>query len=456
MTSRRSLGALLLLSAAILAAGPSAATEVAEPEPAAAAAQATDAPPNTPPDTPEERKRAREAELEQIRRSMEVSERRQSALSEEIQGLESDRTRLSEDLIATAQRMRRAEEAIAATERRLEEMHVNEEAIRRSLHERRDVMAEVLMALQRMGRTPPPALLSRPEDALAAIRGSILAGAVLPDIRVEAESLAADLGELTQLTHRIQAERDALKSRYAGLADEQARLDLLVAAKQAQREQTKAALSAEQGKASELAGKAENMQSLIHSLESELEASAKAAEEARQAALNTAPASPTEAERRLADASRIAPAVHFADARGLLSLPVAGETVLGFDQPDGFGGTSQGVSLATRPGTPVLAPSDGWVVYAGPFRSYGQVLILNAGDGYHIVLAGMEKIDAQLGQFVLAGEPVAVMGATRLASMGDISHTSAQPLLYVEFRKNGTAIDSGPWWRRMTDGEVNG
>ena len=79
---------------------------------------------------------------------------------------------------------------------------------------------------------------------------------------------------------------------------------------------------------------------------------------------------------------------------------------------------TQGLSLATRPGASVLAPADGWVVYAGPFRSYGQVLILNAGDGYHIVLAGMERIDAALGQFVLGGEPVAVMGETRLASIG--------------------------------------
>ena len=138
--------------------------------------------------------------------------------------------------------------------------------------------------------------------------------------------------------------------------------------------------------------------------------------------------------------------MHFADAKGLLTLPVAGQKLLGFGEPDGLGGESQGLTLATRPGAPVLAPADGWVVYAGPFRSYGQVLILNAGDGYHIVLAGMERIDAALGQFVLGGEPVGVMGATRLASIGDIDHTSAQPILYVEFRKDGNSINSAPWW----------
>jgi septal ring factor EnvC (AmiA/AmiB activator) len=405
--------------------------------------------------TAAEQKQAHEAELEAIRRSLEVSERRQAALRAEIEGLDQDRETLSADLIATAQRMRAAEEEVGRMETRLEQLHAEADALHKSLGERRDVMAEVLMALQRIGRTPPPAILSRPEDALAAIRGSILAGAVLPDIRKQAEKLAADLAGLTKVTAEIETERDALRARYASLGEEQARIDLLVKAKKAQQEQTETALGAERDKAAELAGKAESLQALIGSLEKEVAAAAKAAEEARAAAETTARADREEAARRLADTSRIAPAVHFADTRGLLSWPVAGEKLLGFGDPDGLGGESQGLSLATRPGAPVLAPADGWVVYAGPFRSYGEVLILNAGDGYHIVLAGMERIDAALGQFVLAGEPVAVMGATRLASIGDIEHTSAQPILYVEFRKDGNSIDSTPWWA-TSDSEVNG
>ncbi len=405
--------------------------------------------------TPEQRKQAREAELEAIRRTIAVSERRQAALKTEIEGLQKDRSSLSADLIATGRRLRATEDDISHMEVRLDQLHIQEDGVRQSLHQRRDVMAEVLMALQRIGRTPPPAILSRPEDALAAIRGSILAGAVLPDIRVQAESLAADLSELTQVTAKIEAERDSLRTRYASLGDEQARIDLLVQAKKAQSEQTEAALKAEHDKAADLAGQAGNLQSLIQSLESEVAASAEAAAEAKESARTTARADHDEAARRLADTSRIAPAVHFADAKGLLPLPVSGNKILGFGDPDGLGGETQGMSLATRPGTSVLAPADGWVVYAGPFRSYGQVLILNAGDGYHIVLAGMERIDAALGQFVLGGEPVAVMGSTRLASIGEIDHTSAQPILYVEFRKDGNSIDSAPWWA-PTNSEVNG
>ncbi len=404
--------------------------------------------------SPADRKQAREAELDAIRRSIEVSERRQQELHDEIAGLDKDSAALNADLIATAQRFRSTEEEVSRIEARLDDLHGQAEAVRKSLHERRGVMADVLMALQRIGRTPPPAILSRPEDALAAIRGSILAGAVLPDLRAAAEKLATELSNLTHLTAQIETERDTLRARYASLSDEQARINLLMNAKKEQRSQTEAALAAEKDKSAELAGKAENLQSLIATLESQVAAAAKAAEDAKKAALATAHASREEAARRLADTSRIAPAVHFADAKGLLTWPVAGQKILGFGDPDGLGGESQGITLATRPGAPVLAPADGWVVYAGPFRSYGQVLILNAGDGYHIVLAGMERIDAALGQFVLGGEPVAVMGSTRLASIGDIDHTSAQPILYVEFRKDGNSIDSAPWW--APESEVNG
>ncbi len=402
------------------------------------------------------RKREREAELEEIRRSLGVSERRQGTLAEEIKGLEKDRAKLSTDLIATAEKLRGLDNEIQAMEAKLDELYANEDGIRESLLRRKDVIAEVLMALQRMGRTPPPALLSRPEDALGAIRSSILAGAVLPDLRVEAEALAADLTELTRLRAAVQAQRDDLKGRYTLAGEARARLDILMAAKQDQQDQTTIELRAEQTKAGRLAAKAKSLKELIGSLEKDIKAAARAAEQAKAVALLVPPANRAEAEDRMEDSSRIAPAVNFGDTKGLLRYPVAGRMLSVFGDPDGLGGSAQGISLAASPGSTVTSPADGWVVFAGPFRSYGQVLIVNAGDGYHLVMAGMERIDAAIGQFVLAGEPVARMGATRLASLGTIEHTSAQPVLYVEFRKEGAAINSAPWWTGQPDGEVNG
>ncbi|MEH0071116.1 peptidoglycan DD-metalloendopeptidase family protein [Pannonibacter sp. Pt2-lr] len=115
-----------------------------------------------------------------------------------------------------------------------------------------------------------------------------------------------------------------------------------------------------------------------------------------------------------------------------------------YGQSDDYGGLTEGQTFATRPGAQVTAPGDGWVVYSGPFRSFGQLLILNAGDGYHVLLAGMDRIDVELGQFVLAGEPVGVMGSTQWASASAYGLGSTSPVLYVEFRKDGSAIDPTP------------
>ena len=143
------------------------------------------------------------------------------------------------------------------------------------------------------------------------------------------------------------------------------------------------------------------------------------------------------------------PAAAFSTLKGSLIRPVAGPETSRFGQSDGIGRAASGVLIAARPGDTVTAPAEGQILYSGPFRSYGQLLILNAGDGYHIVLAGMSRIDVSVGQFVLSGEPVAVMGATRIASSAGAGVASADPSLYVEFRKDGKPVDPQPWW---TDG----
>jgi septal ring factor EnvC (AmiA/AmiB activator) len=136
-------------------------------------------------------------------------------------------------------------------------------------------------------------------------------------------------------------------------------------------------------------------------------------------------------------------------------LPVNGVKTKGFGAPDGLGGTEKGITIATRPGAQVTAPCDGWVVYAAPYRSYGQLLILNAGGGYHVLVAGMDRISVDVGQFVLTGEPVAVMGSgAPIASVAAVG--AGPPGLYVEFRKDGVPIDPTPWWAINDNEKVRG
>jgi septal ring factor EnvC (AmiA/AmiB activator) len=135
---------------------------------------------------------------------------------------------------------------------------------------------------------------------------------------------------------------------------------------------------------------------------------------------------------------------------------VSGETSTGFGAPDSYGGTTRGISITTRQKATVVSPADGWVAFAGPFRSYGRLLIINAGGGYYVLLAGMDQINVDVGQFVLAGEPVAAMGEAPLMSLIGSAIEKNNPVLYVEFRKDGTSIDPGPWWAKAQSEKVRG
>ena len=109
------------------------------------------------------------------------------------------------------------------------------------------------------------------------------------------------------------------------------------------------------------------------------------------------------------------------------------------------------MTFAANAGAVVTAPADGWVHFAAPFRGYGQLLIINVGNGYHVVLAGMERLAVDIGQFVLAGEPVGFMPAGAAAGTGGVTNPSpalgaGRPALYVEFRKDGSPVDPSPWW----------
>jgi len=133
-------------------------------------------------------------------------------------------------------------------------------------------------------------------------------------------------------------------------------------------------------------------------------------------------------------------------------LPAAGRRVLNFGDKTQYGSQSKGLVLETRHGAQIVSPTDGWIVYSGEFRSYGRLLIINAGGGYHILLAGLSQIDVQLGQFVLAGEPVGVMTAAPKAA----TTQDNAPVLYVEFRKDQRPIDPEPWWMSDAFRKVQG
>jgi septal ring factor EnvC (AmiA/AmiB activator) len=364
-------------------------------------------------------------------------------LKHEIESIGEDRRQLNQQLIDTATRIRAAETQVADAQERLKPLDAREQALRHSLEDRRGVMAEVLAALQRIGRHPPPALMVTAQDALQSLRSAMMLGAILPEMRHDADLLIADLAELTRLRAQIGAERDGLTRDLLGLSLERQRLNLLTEQRQKQQAESELALEQERLRAGQLAHQADSLQDLIAKLEQGLGPAGRPENKAAEGRPDFA---------ALNDPGRLAPAIAFATAKGRLQLPVNGVRIKEYGAPDGLGGTEKGLTVAARPDAQITAPCDGWVVYAGPFRNYGQLLILNAGSGYHVLLAGMDRISVDLGQFVVTGEPVAVMGGGGSQVPAALAASSGQPVLYVEFRKDGTPVDPSPWWA-TNDGE---
>ncbi|MBX5135143.1 murein hydrolase activator EnvC [Rhizobium lentis] len=430
------------------------------------AAQSSHPPPaEAPPPDPAAELAARRdqtrAELETLSKSISLSSDKVSELQQSIANLEKSTQSIRQALIDSAARRKGLEKQILESEKKLADLGVREDGIRRSLHERRGLLAEVLAALQRMGRNPPPALLVTPDDALASVRSAILLGAVVPGIRKETDKLAADLASLAALETASAAEKSQLTATMTDSIEEEGRMDLLLAENDKLSRSNAADLEAEKKRSEELAGKATSLEGLVASMESEIASVREAAAAARQAEENRKLLTDEQraqakalAESGVPDKNRIAPAYPFADLRAKLELPVAGDILRQFGDADGTGHEAMGMTVATNPETVVTAPADGLVVFAGAFRSYGQMIILDAGDGYHLVLSGMDTINTRQGKFVFSGEPLAMMGAKRVASATALALETDRPTLYIEFRKDGKPVDSRPWWTAKDTGKA--
>lgn len=401
--------------------------------------------------------RDRRAEnLRRIEEALAASGSAKAQAEAEIAEIGRDRAKLNAALLDAGRQAQATEDRMNRLEERLKTLGDSETAIRRSLEARRGVIAEILAALQRMGRRPPPAVLVNPEDMLRVIRTSMLLGAVVPELRGEVDTLAGDLTELVRLRGLIASDRQALQNDLAGWARERQRLDALVGARRTRQAELESSLASERVRAAELGNQARSLKDLLDRVESEVAAARRAADAAKAAEEREARATQERfAAAGFRDPARLAPKVKFAEARGDIPRPVTGRLVRGFNQPDGNGGMTRGISLSTRSKAVVSSPADGWVAFAGPFRSYGRLLIINAGDGYYLLLAGMDQISVEVGQFVLAGEPVGSMGegsAAQPAADGD----RADPVLYVEFKKDGGSIDPEPWWAKSPSEKVRG
>lgn len=339
---------------------------------------------------------------------------------------------LQDDLVSAADAVQRHEAQVQALQSRLKALERLREHKTHDLREGREKFGRVLAAMQRIAQFPPEALIAQPMQPADTVRTAILLRAAVGQIDRQATIIRDELEFLGKARTEI-AERERALGESTELLDrERRRLGALMSRKKVlKRRADKDAVEAEQRMAA-LADQAQTLRELLQGI---------ARERAR---------SETAAPKEGAQAAPKSASVHralrpFSKARGALNMPVVGRISGHYGEKTESGLSRKGLTIATPPEAQVTATYDGSVVYAGKFRGYGLLLIIEHGEGYHSLLAGMTRIDVEQGQQVLAGEPVGVMEKSG----------SGQPILYVELRRDGQPINPMPWLAARK-GEVNG
>ena len=379
-------------------------------------------------------------ELSQIHQTLDGSKARQDSLTQSIIQAQKAADAISAKLVEQAKTVEENRLAFEAADQKLAILEAKSVLLNSDLAARQDELASLLAGLQRLDLDPPPALIVEPVNVLAALRGAMMFGAVVPELREKAKAVQTNLDELSAIRDESQTEREARGKAIADLQASQDELSRLQSEKKAQAEEAAGDLAAEKARAAELASKAKSLEDLLAALDKK-----KRDDEARQLAEARAAEQAAAEAKRKQDELIMQSALPLSAARGKLALPVNGRITRHFGDDTGLGTSLQGMAIGTEPNMNVISPVAAKVEFAGPFRSYGELLILNAGEGYLVLLAGMKQISVELGQTVKAGEPLGQMGdgPSNLAVLGE---TAKIPELYVEFRKDNTAIDPAPWW----------
>jgi septal ring factor EnvC (AmiA/AmiB activator) len=399
-------------------------------------------------DTPQQQLKALEKQLQDSRDKQVRFAKAAEVLAQEI-------AKLRNDSIATAKTAQAHESALSDLEEQLAALNAEEAHKAEELTRHRAQQQQLLMALARLARNPPEGMALAPGDPLATVRSAILMGAAVPPLEAQARQLRDEIAGLAQIRQQIAAAEAQEHAERQSLDQEQIRLTALISRKAVLQQEAQQGAEQSNQRYLQLASQAADMQQLIERLDSERKTRDAELQKRREEQDRRAEAERRDTERLMReqqrgersqgvvvalpppvirDPTKPPPARPFVKAHGHLLYPASGHVLRRFGENDEFGVTSKGLTLETREAAQVVAPYDGRVLFAGAFKGYGQILIIEHGDGYHSLLAGLDRVDGAVGQWLVAGEPVGTM------SKGDV-----KPRLYLELRHDGQPINPLPW-----------
>ncbi len=341
---------------------------------------------------------ATQEELTQIQQDLNAKRLKDNELKKQLDTTESELSDLRARLVSAAREQEKSEDILLNTHKKLDVLQKAEFQKRGELDQQKKHIEQVLVALLRMARTPSELMIIRPEKPMDNIRAAILLREALPHYAQEAQRLGSQLDKLQTTREDILDKETAVKSAQKTFSDKQDELNKLLAQRQSWLNATQSQRSDLQKQISTLSQQAQNVQELI---------------------------------QKVANASIAIPPKLKKTGHIAFTAPTKGKILYGFGDTDDVGSTSRGLTMRVRSGEMIVAPADGQIVFAGPFKGYGNILIIRHGDDYHSFLAGFGQLDSAVGQVVNAGEP---LGRSSMEQ-----GVSAQ--LYFELRYKGTPVN---------------
>lgn len=367
--------------------------------------------------------------LDPARRATEGTRSDPAALNRQGEAEKRALSALKQHLVTTAASVLRLEAWLTKLEETLPRLESEERIAAAALAGRRDEVVRLLAALQRLARRPADGRILAMQDPLTMLRGRLLLGTAKPALDRDARDLAAELGRLASLRDLIARQRRQQEDAVRRLAEERRVLAGLVEIRSGRSARPAGSDEATPSATHTLARQIQGIDELIDRL-------ARARHATRLRPEDLVPAGP-EAKPAPADAHMLLKTARIPASR----LPAAGPVIGRFGKPEDNGWTAQGITIATRSSAQVVAPRAGTAVFAEPFLGYGELLIIDHGEGYHVLLAGLERLDARVGDDLVSGEPIGVMGPDG----------GTAERLYIELRRGGRPIDPLPWLTENSD-----
>lgn len=383
-------------------------------------------------------------DLEDVERRLKDREAEERRLRKEAAARAKEVTALRRQLVEAAQSIQEAERKITSLEATIADLSAEKTEAESALRRESAAVSEILAGLQSLELSKPPALFVSPGDANKAARAAMLLSDAAPAVEARAAALREAVARLEELAEAIEKERAAYAATNRELGARRDVLAGLMRRKERERDVAESLAAAAQKETARLAVEATSLREIVRRLERLAHSVTPRLKPARP----RAPAGPAliEAAPSPPSIKTVAPRAYapqrsFADSRGAIRPPVAGRLTGEFGAPRPEGGSFEGLRFRARDSAIVTAPFEGKVVVARDWRPIGNLVILDVGGGYHILLLGVGRILVEENQSIAAGEPVAQMAE------GDAE-------LDLEIRKNGEPVNPALWLSRNSKGEL--